>query len=125
MEHRTCSGLPNTISAKQLGVLDKAGEDDSLVDVGYAELSGKCMIVLQKTTCGDDAEDASGSGDDSTEEDNTIARLISLEEEEEYLRSNVDVFRSSSFGRTFTSISLSGFTVLSSGSTSKIKFKLV
>jgi len=117
VEHSTCSGLPNTISAKKLGELDKAGEDDSLVDVEYSELSGKCMIVIRKTSCGGYLEDASGSGAGDINPDDEIARLINSEEDDEYLRANVDVFRSSSFGRTFTSISLSGFTVLSSGST--------
>ena len=52
---------------------------------------------------------------DAGEEEEGVGRF-----EDEYFRVQKTVLRSAGFSRTYSSISLSGFNILSSGSTSKI-----
>jgi len=103
---------------KKLADVESNGQDDVLVDATYSELPGKCMLVLQPTSCSQSQEDGSGSGGgpeiiEAGVEDDGLGRL-----EDEYFRVQKTVLRSAGFSRTYSSISLSGFNILSSGSTS-------
>merc|ERR1712045_757997 len=94
--HASCSGLPDIVSAKKLADVESNGQDDVLVDAEYTELPGKCMIVLQPTSCSQSQEEGSGSGGgpeiiDAGEEEG-LGRL-----EDEFFRVQKTVLRSAGF----------------------------
>ena len=105
--HSSCSSLPETVTAKKLAEIHQTGEGQTLVDVSWSQLTTTCVIIARKNSC-DDEE----AGDNNTEppEETTFASFRETE--------SCDRYRiiSPSFFRTFTSINLSGFTVLLSGS---------
>jgi len=127
--HSVCSGLPEVVSAKKLVEIRADGQDEVQIDASWEELPGKCVLVLQKSSC---EGDGSGSGDgetiidvgDGEGEGTTTGSLLvrDLAEAEGYL--NTPQFSSvlrrpgPGLGRTYNTISLSGFSLLSSGSTS-------
>ena len=109
--HQSCSGLPDSISAKKLSDIKKAGADDALVPATYAELPGKCLIVLRKSSC-----EGSGGGEAEASGDVVITKDLDYEE---YIRDTREsVLSTRGLTRTYSTISLSGFSLLSSGSTS-------
>ena len=126
--HSVCSGLPEVVSAKKLVEIRADGQDEVQIDASWEELPGKCVLVLQKSSC---EGDGSGSGDgetiidvgDGEGEGTTTGSLLvrDLAEAEGYL--NTPQFSSvlrrpgPGLGRTYNTISLSGFSLLSSGST--------
>ena len=115
--HTQCSGLPDTVSAKKLVDITEAGHGEVKVEASWEELPGKCVIVLRKSSC---ESEASGSGageviDVGESERRVVSDLASAEG---YLSVRSQVVRVAQ-GRTYSSISLSGFTLLSSGSTSQ------
>ena len=110
--HQSCSGLPDSISAKKLSDIKKAGADDALVPATYAELPGKCLIVLRKSSC-----EGSGGGEAEASGDVVITKDLDYEE---YIRDTREsVLSTRGLTRTYSTISLSGFSLLSSGSTSE------
>ena len=110
--HQSCSGLPDSISAKKLSDIKKAGADDALVPATYAELPGKCLIVLRKSSC-----EGSGGGEAEASGDVVITKDLDYEE---YIRDTGEsVLSTRGLTRTYSTISLSGFSLLSSGSTSE------
>ena len=111
--HQSCSGLPDSISAKKLSDIKKAGADDALVPATYAELPGKCLIVLRKSSC----EGSGGGGEAEASGDVVITKDLDYEE---YIRDTREsVLSTRGLTRTYSTISLSGFSLLSSGSTSE------
>ena len=80
----------------------------------YSELPGKCLLVLQSASCGQ----AEGSGSGGGEVEVVDSRQVGLGEEG-YLPAGVAVLRAGGLARTYSSISLAGFTLLSAGSTSE------
>ena len=112
--HSSCSSLPGTVSAKLLAAVESEGEGDTVVDATYEELPGKCLIVVQKREgCSSDDE---SSGDTNTQETSGDSRIGDIDEDG-FLRSQTNVLRSSGLGRSYNTISLSSFNLLSSGST--------
>ena len=119
--HSVCSGLPDVVSAKKLVDITAGGQAEVQIDATWEELPGKCVLVLQKSSCGE----GSGSGDGDTiidvgeGEDSLLVR--DLAEAEGYLStpqvSSVLRRPALGLGRTYNTISLSGFSLLSSGST--------
>ena len=85
-----------------------------LVAAAYSELPGKCLLVLQSASCGQ----AEGSGSGGGEVEIVDSRQVGLGEEG-YFPAGVAVLRAGGLARTYSSISLAGFTLLSSGSTSE------
>ena len=85
-----------------------------LVAAAYSELPGKCLLVLQSASCGQ----AEGSGSGGGEVEVVDSRQVGLGEEG-YLPAGVAVLRAGGLARTYSSISLAGFTLLSAGSTSE------
>ena len=114
--HTSCSGLPDSITAKKLSDIKKPGADDALVPATYSELPGKCLIILRKSSC-------EGSGGGETEASGEVVITKKLGEAdldyEEYLRDTESVLSTRGLTRTYSTISLSGFSLLSSGSTSE------
>ena len=80
----------------------------------YSELPGKCLLVLQSASCGQ----AEGSGSGGGEVEVVDSRQVGLGEEG-YLPAGAAVLRAGGLARTYSSISLAGFTLLSAGSTSE------
>ena len=80
----------------------------------YSELPGKCLLVLQSASCGQ----AEGSGSGGGEVEIVDSRQVGLGEEG-YFPAGAAVLRAGGLARTYSSISLAGFTLLSSGSTSE------
>ena len=80
----------------------------------YSELPGKCLLVLQSASCGQ----AEGSGSGGGEVEVVDSRQVGLGEEG-YLPAGAAVLRAGLLARTYSSISLAGFTLLSAGSTSE------
>ena len=118
--HQSCSGLPDTVSTKKLSDIKKAGRDDALVAATYSELPGKCMVVLRKSSCeGSGAGEAEGSGAVVSTKRLGTQVLVEDVESEEYFRETEPVLSTRGLARTYSSISLSGFSLLSSGSTSQ------
>ena len=121
--HSFCTNLPDIVSAKKLVAITADGEAEVEIDASWEELPGKCVLVLQSSSC----ESASGSGDGETIIDvgegstSDTSLLRELAEDEGYLsspwRSSVLRRPAGGLGRTYNTISLSGFTLLSSGST--------
>jgi len=120
----SCSSFPDEISAKKLADVHGAGNAEVVVDATWSELPGKCLVMLKPTTCGED-----GSGSDNVE-------VLDIGEEEGSGNSEVEentnditgerrslrdagILRSAGFGRSYGTISLSSFTLLSSGSSSQ------
>ena len=118
--HQSCSGLPDTVSAKKLSDIKKTGKDDALVAATYSELPGKCMVVLRKSSCeGSGAGEVEGSGAVVSTKRLGTQVLVEDVESEEYFRETEPVLSTRGLARTYSSISLSGFSLLSSGSTSQ------
>lgn len=124
--HSVCSGLPEVVSAKKLVKIAADGEAEIKIDATWEELPGKCVLVLQKSSCGEGEGSGSGSGDgeaviDVGEADSLLVRDLAEAEAEGYLKTSQisSVLRRPALGlgRTYSSISLSGFSILSSGST--------
>ena len=121
--HSVCSGLPDVVSAKKLVDITAGGQAEVQIDATWEELPGKCVLVLQKSSCGEGSGSGSGDGDaiiDVAEgEDSLLVR--DLAEAEGYLStpqvSSVLRRPALGLGRTYNTISLSGFSLLSSGST--------
>lgn len=82
------------------------------VDATWSELPGKCLAILQKKGC------------DAEEEDNDVITEVGDEEDEaaqdgQYRQSRAgDVIRSAGFGRSYTSITLSSFNIISAATAS-------
>ena len=122
--HSQCTGLPEVVSAKKLVDITEAGHGEVQVEAAWEELPGKCVLVLRKSSC--DSE-ASGSGevidvgeaDEETSGDADSRAVEGLAEAEGYLSAGRSTVLRAAQGRTYSSISLSGFTLLSSGSTSQ------
>ena len=116
--HTVCSNLPDVVSAKKLVEISQEGSDEVSVEATWEELPGKCVLVLRKSSCEEDEASGSGSGDTIIDVGESESRLVKdLAEAEGYLSGRSIVLRAAQ-GRTYSSISLSGFTLLSSGSTS-------
>ena len=121
--HSVCSGLPDVISAKKLVEITAGGQAEVQIEASWEELPGKCVLVLQASSCAEG--EGSGSGDgaaviDVGEESLLVRDLV---EAEGYLStpqiSSVLRRPAVGLGRTYNTISLSGFSLLSSGSTSE------
>ena len=123
--HSVCSGLPDVVSAKKLVDITAGGQDEVQIDASWEELPGKCVLVLQRSSCGEGEGSGSGSGeggaiiDVGEGEDSLLVR--ELAEAEGYLNipqiSSVLRRPALGLGRTYNTITLSGFSLLSSGST--------
>ena len=92
------------LAAKKLATILGAGEGKISVGVSWPDLSGKCLVIMRSNACDDNTEE---------EEDDVAASYRAAEID----RSGI--LRSAGLTRTFSSISLSGFNILSSGSSSK------
>ena len=98
--HQSCSGLPDSISAKKLSDIKKAGADDALVPATFAELPGKCMIVLRKSSC-----EGSGGGEAEASGDVVITKKLGEADldYEEYIRDAEPVLSTRGLTRTYSS----------------------
>ena len=119
--HQSCSGLPDSISAKKLSDIKKPGADDALVPATYSELPGKCLIILRKSSC-----EGSGGGEEEASGEVVITKKLGEADldYEEYLSDTESVLSTRGLARTYSTISLSGFSLLSSGSTSESLHKM-
>merc|ERR1719225_677754 len=105
-----CNSLTQEFSAKQLASVNGPGEGKTTVDATWSELPGKCLVVLRENECEDTA------GDVETEEEE--------EEEEEIIvatrrQTRVgNILTPASLGRSYSTFSLTSFSILSSGSSS-------
>jgi len=102
--HSTChvSSLPDTVSARKLAEIHVAGYGEVLVDVTWSEVANTCILIVRKTSC----------STSDTEEDLTTTLATPRQQ---ICQSTLRAVSGSRF-RSFTSINLSGFTVLLSGS---------
>ena len=105
--HTTCSSLPQTVTAKKLAEIHQTGEGQTIIDISWSDLTDSCVIIARRNSC-----DEPEAVDNNTEppEETTYA---SFRETESCERLRII---SPSFFRTFTTINLSGFTVLLTGS---------
>ena len=105
--HTSCSSLPQTVTAKKLAEIHQTGEGQTLLDISWSQLTSTCVIIVRKNSC---AEAEAVDNNTEPPEETTFASFRETE--------NCDRFRiiSPSLFRTFTTINLSGFTVLLSGS---------
>jgi hypothetical protein len=148
--HSSCASLPTEVIAKKLADIHEAGEGEVLVDATWAELPGKCIIILREAACseadgsGDDSvivntteipveesDEITGSGDidnsleagnevhgDDSEESSDLIETMDLERSLVQRRARrYRTLRSTGLGRSYGTISLAGFSFLSSGST--------
>ena len=126
--HSVCSGLPDVVSAKKLVEITAGGQAEVKIDASWEELPGKCVLVLQKSSCaegsgsGDGDAIIVGEGEGEGEGSSSESLLVrDLAEAEGYLNtpqvSSVLRRPALGLGRTYNTISLSGFSLLSSGST--------
>jgi len=111
----SCSNLPAEFSAKKLADVHGEGEGEMFVDATWAELPGKCLVMLKPTSCDSDG-DGSGSGEVIDIGDNDTDLEGSAEGRAIRQSKNAGILRSAGFGRSYGIISLSSFTLLSSGS---------
>ena len=107
--HSSCSSLPETVTAKKLAEIHQTGEGQTLLDISWSELTFTCVIIVRRNTC-DEAGAEVGDSNTEPPEETTSASFRETE--------GCDRYRiiSPTFFRTFTTINLSGFTVLLSGS---------
>ena len=121
--HSVCSGLPDVVSAKKLVEITADGQAEVQIEASWEELPGKCVLVLQASSCAEGEGSGSGSGDGASIIDVGEESLLvrDLAEAEGYLSApqTSSVLRRPAvgLGRTYNTISLSGFSLLSSGST--------
>jgi len=102
-----CNSLTQEFSAKKLAKIHGQGEGKTKVDATWSELPGKCLVVLRENEC-------EGSGGDSVtgeEEENTIV------DTRRQARAG-NILSSASLGRSYSTFSLTSFSILSSGSSS-------
>eukprot|EP00090_Calanus_glacialis_P016218 TRINITY_DN25438_c0_g1_i1.p1 TRINITY_DN25438_c0_g1~~TRINITY_DN25438_c0_g1_i1.p1 ORF type:complete len:303 (-),score=79.20 TRINITY_DN25438_c0_g1_i1:322-1119(-) len=113
----SCSSLPAEFSAKKLADVHGEGLGELFVDATWAELPGKCLVMLKPTTCEDDGSGGGevidvgeeGSGEEEGNVDGTAGTGFRSSR-------NAGILRSAGFGRSYGILSLSSFTLLSSGS---------
>ena len=108
--HSSCSSLPQSVTAKKLAEIHQTGAGQTLVDLSWSELTDTCVIIVRKKSC-DDSEDVVVADSTETPEDTTS---VSFRDTCEQLR-----LVPATLFRTFTTINLSGFNILLSGSTGK------
>merc|ERR1712241_1478553 len=96
----SCSSLPQTVTAKKLAEIHQTGAGQTLVDVSWSELTDTCVIIVKKTDC--DSSDV-------------------IESRRTRQEPGCSVIKSSGVTRTFSSLSLSTFLVLLSGSSVVLK----
>ena len=108
--HSSCSSLPQSVTAKKLAEIHQTGAGQTLVDLSWSELTDTCVIIVRKKSC-DDSEDVVVADTTETPEDTTS---LSFRDTCEQLR-----LVPATLFRTFTTINLSGFNILLSGSTGK------
>jgi len=110
----SCSSLPDQFSAKKLADVHGEGLGELFVDATWTELPGKCLVMLKPTSCEEDdsveveiievGEEGSGEAEGSAD---SAGQRSSR---------NTGILRSAGLGRSYGLISLSSFTLLSSGS---------
>ena len=79
------------------------------MDASWAELPGKCLVVLRETEC----EGSSGDLEEEGEEEETIVDTRSQ------ARAG-NILSPASLGRSYSTFSLTSFSILSSGSSSQL-----
>jgi len=112
----SCSSLPTEFSAKKLADVHGEGVDELFVDATWTELPGKCLVLLKPTSCDSDGVGESSDAEviDVGEEGSGVEG--SAESREIQQSRSSGILRSAGFGRSYGIISLSSFTLLSSGS---------
>ena len=98
-------------SAKQLASVNGPGEGKTTVDATWSELPGKCLVVLRENECEDTAGDVETEGEDEEEEETIVDTRRQFRSE--------NILSPASLGRSYTTFSLTSFSILSSGSSSK------
>ena len=108
-------------SAKKLASVHGPGEGKTTVDATWAELPGKCLVVLRETDCQD------STGDVEQEEVVVeVVEVVEVEEEEEEVIVDArrqarvgNILTPASLGRSYSTFSLTSFSILSSGTSSR------
>ena len=105
--HSSCSSLPQTVTAKKLAEIHQTGAGQTLVDISWPQLTSTCVIIVRRTSCADGEDNVDSTTE--TPEDTTLTSFRDICD-------NIRIVPDTLF-RTFTTINLSGFTILLSGST--------
>ena len=98
-------------SAKKLASVHSPGEGKTTVDATWAELPGKCLVVLRETDCEDSS--AEGEQEEVVEE----AEAVIVDTRRQARAGNI--LTPASLGRSYSTFSLTSFSILSSGSSSR------
>merc|ERR1711997_620967 len=100
-----CNSLTQEFSAKKLASVHGPGEGKTKVDATWSELPGKCLVVLRENECEGSGENVEGSGENIIVDTRRQARPG-------------NILSPASLGRSYSTFSLTSFSILSSGSSS-------
>jgi len=104
-----CENLPQEFSAKKLADLHGSGDGRVNIDARWTELPGKCLALLTRREC--DAVDDDGSGDG-------LGIVVDVDKIPRQLRAVENIISAAGFGRTYNTLSLSSFNLISSATSS-------
>ena len=83
-----------------------SGSGKVRVDASWSELAGKCITILRQKYCPDSSDD---------DDDNAVITDNEDDDDDETRQSRAgDVIRSAGLGRSYTSISLNAYNIISS-----------
>ena len=82
------------------------------MDATWSELPGKCLVVLRENECEDTA------GDVDTEEEEEEEEEVTIVDTRRQFRTG-NILSPASLGRSYATFSLTSFSILSSGSSSR------
>ena len=122
--HTSCSGLTGVVLAQKIAEILHSGDATAILQgLPWETLANTCIIILQgSATSSETVSDDSGSGAEvveTAEEDTTESATETPDAGGRTSKQIQDIIRVFPFTRSFASLDLSSFTVLSSGSTSK------
>ena len=101
-------------SAKKLASVHGPGEGKTKVDATWSELPGKCLVVLRENEC----EGSGGNLEGSGQEENVI-----VDTRRQARPGNI--LSPASLGRSYSTFSLTSFSILSSGSSSRAPVTII
>jgi len=116
-DQRDCAQLPQEFEAKQLASIHGPGEAEVRVDATWSELPGRCLAVLRPRRCEAESEEQSGDGEAAVLDIGTE----DAEDAAEYrAEASGDSVVRASLGRSYSSLSLTSFSLLSASSASGV-----
>ena len=118
VEATDCAALPDTLNAKKLADVHEEGRGEVEVAATWDELPGKCLVLLKKKSC--DSEESEDAEEEEEEEEEEIDEndAVVVESSGRSAFSNRMLTAAPRYSRSYSALSLAGFTLLSTGSSS-------